>query len=272
SPSTWPTPPSSPSNTAGAAAPSTTRPGRSSTTPPSTACGAIPSSATWSPARRRERSRIGTPLGGLRDAGAPRFCFCYPSARGCVGRIASVTAHVRVAVLVVGLLAGAAGCQQASEAPAAKSKGAPPPAGPPTFVGLATCASCHPREVETYRTSDHARAMQAATGDTVLGDFAWARVTHRGVTSTFFRRDGKFLVRTEGPDGRPGEFEIAYTFGVRPLQQYLIPFPGGRLQALGLAWDTRRREAGGQHWFALYPERLAPGDPLHWTGREQTWN
>ena len=29
-----------------------------------------------------------------------------------------------------------------------------------------------------------------------------------------------------------------------PLQQYLIEFPDGRLQALGIAWDTRPRDAG----------------------------
>jgi len=36
------------------------------------------------------------------------------------------------------------------------------------------------------------------------------------------------MVRTEGPDGAPHDYEIAYTFGVAPLQQYLIAFPGGR--------------------------------------------
>ena len=115
--------------------------------------------------------------------------------------------------------------------------------------------------------------MQPATEQTVLGNFDQARVLHRGVTSTFFRRDGKFFVRTEGPDGKPGEFEITYTFGVDPLQQYLVPFPGGRLQALGLAWDTRARAQGGQRWFHLYPDvTLRAPDLLHWTGREQTWN
>jgi hypothetical protein len=32
---------------------------------------------------------------------------------------------------------------------------------------------------------------------------------------------------------------IAYAFGVEPLQQYLIEFPGGRLQTLAYTWDTR---------------------------------
>ena len=42
-------------------------------------------------------------------------------------------------------------------------------------------------------------------------------------------------------------------FGIDPLQQYLIEFPDGRIQALSIAWDTRPKEQGGQHWFHLYP-------------------
>jgi Flp pilus assembly protein TadD len=174
-----------------------------------------------------------------------------------------------LALALAGLVGGT-GCQRADQpAPAAKTT----PAAPPTFVGGAKCASCHPKEADAFRGSDHARAMQPASPETVLGNFEQARVTQRGVASTFSRRDDKYFVRTEGPDGKPGEFEIAYTFGVHPLQQYLVPFPDGRLQALGLAWDTRPRAEGGQRWFALYPDvTLHPPDPLHWTGREQTWN
>jgi hypothetical protein len=171
--------------------------------------------------------------------------------------------------MVAGLLA-VAGCQPTDQA-AQPPKAAP--AAAPAFVGGAKCAGCHAEAADAYRASDHARAMQAATDQTVLGNFDQARVSHRGGTAAFFRRDGKFLVRTEGPDGKPGEFEITYTFGATPLQQYLVPFPDGRLQALGLAWDTRPRDAGGQRWFSLYPDiTLHAPDPLHWTGREQTWN
>jgi Cytochrome c554 and c-prime len=81
------------------------------------------------------------------------------------------------------------------------------------------------------------------------------------------------MVRTDGPDGALHDYPIAYTFGVYPLQQYLIAFPGGRLQALGSAWDSRPKDQGGQRWFHLYPgQQLKTGDPLHWTGRDQTWN
>ena len=43
--------------------------------------------------------------------------------------------------------------------------------------------------------------MQPATPATVLGNFDDATVTYDGVTSTFFRRDDRFFVRTDGPDG-----------------------------------------------------------------------
>ena len=79
------------------------------------------------------------------------------------------------------------------------------------------------------------------------------RYTYQGVTSTFFRRDGKFFVRTDGPDGQLADFEVKYTFGVSPLQQYLVELPGGRLQALSITWDARPRDQGGQRWFRLYP-------------------
>ena len=121
--------------------------------------------------------------------------------------------------------------------------------------------------------SHHDLAMQEATADTVLGNFDDASLTHYGITSSFFRKDDRFMVRTEGPEGKLQDYEVAYTFGVYPLQQYLVPFPDGRLQALPLAWDSRSKEESGQRWFHLYPdERLAPGDVLHWTGPDQNWN
>ena len=82
-----------------------------------------------------------------------------------------------------------------------------------------------------------------------------------------------FFVHTDGADGKLADFEIRYTFGVTPLQQYLIAFPDGRMQALGIAWDSRPKEKGGQRWFHLYPDQTPKsGDPLHWTGLDQTWN
>jgi predicted CXXCH cytochrome family protein len=142
-----------------------------------------------------------------------------------------------------------------------------------TFTGAKACATCHAPEAERWKTSHHALAMQKASDTTVLGDFANATLTHHGVASTFSRDGKKFMVRTEGPDGALHDYEITYTFGVSPLQQYLIAFPGGRYQALGIAWDSRPKDQGGQRWFPLYSSQIPQaGDSLHWTGRDQTWN
>jgi predicted CXXCH cytochrome family protein len=144
----------------------------------------------------------------------------------------------------------------------------------PVFVGSRACAGCHEPEYRAWRGSHHDLAMAEPTEETMLGDFGGASHRAHGVTSSFLRRDGDWVVRTDGPDGELTDYRIAYTFGWYPLQQYLVSFPGGRYQALPLAWDSRPVEDGGQRWFHLYPDEadMGPGHPLHWTGREQNWN
>jgi predicted CXXCH cytochrome family protein len=143
----------------------------------------------------------------------------------------------------------------------------------PAFVGSETCASCHAAEAGLWQRSQHNYAMQHATDASVLGDFNDAGFDYFGVHSRFFRQDGKFFVETDGPNGKLAAFEAKYTFGIDPLQQYLVEFPDGRLQALPLAWDTRPKEKGGQRWFHLYPnEEIRHDDVLHWTKLNQNWN
>lgn len=142
-----------------------------------------------------------------------------------------------------------------------------------SFVGAKACAGCHASEHAEWQKSQHAKAMQHATEATVLGDFNDARFTYAGIESTFFRRDGKFYVNTDGADGKLADFEITHTFGVYPLQQYLVAFPDGRRQALSIVWDARPKAQGGGRWYHLYPDdRITHGDPLHWTRLNQNWN
>lgn len=162
--------------------------------------------------------------------------------------------------------------RQADPAPAAELAAARR-ARAATYVGRAACAECHATEDKLWQGSHHDLAMQPATAETVLGNFNGATYDYHGTVSTFAKRDGKYFVQTDGPDGKLQDFEIAYTFGVYPLQQYLIAFPGGRYQALNVCWDTRPKEAGGQRWFHLYPdEDVTHDDILHWTGPYQNWN
>jgi predicted CXXCH cytochrome family protein len=137
-----------------------------------------------------------------------------------------------------------------------------------TFVGREACRPCHEAAFESWLGSDHDLAMDVATAETVRGDFGNAAFTSKGVTSTFFKRDDRFFVNTQGPDGELADFEITHTFGHEPLQQYLVPFPGGRLQCLSIAWNSDRSE-----WFDLYQDQVIPPDDwLHWTRAAQTWN
>jgi tetratricopeptide (TPR) repeat protein len=153
---------------------------------------------------------------------------------------------------------------------AARSLRGPRVTEPPEalYVGSERCAPCHKAAYDKWKGSHHELAMQAARDGTVLGDFNDATFALRGKTWRFFRRGEKFMVLAEGPDDALHEYEVAYAFGIDPLQQYLIVFPGGRLQCLSVAWDTRAKR-----WFFLYPGKdIPPTDWLHWTRQAQNWN
>jgi Flp pilus assembly protein TadD len=141
------------------------------------------------------------------------------------------------------------------------------------YVGAASCTTCHATESKAWQGSHHDLAMQEANANTVLGDFSAPDFVKGPETTSFAQRGGRYYVTTPGPDGERTEYEVAYTFGYEPLQQYLVAFPGGRYQALSVAWDSRPAEAGGQRWFHLYPdEEVLAGDPLHWTSPLANWN
>ena len=136
------------------------------------------------------------------------------------------------------------------------------------FAGSKKCGECHKGEYDKWLGSHHDLAMDEANEKTVLGNFSDAVFERFGVTSRFYRKNGGFFVHTQGPNGKVGDFEVKYTFGAYPLQQYLIPFPGGRLQCLPIAWDVKEKK-----WYHLYPETpIDPKDWLYWTNAGQNWN
>ncbi|HHX6700616.1 TPA: tetratricopeptide repeat protein [Pseudomonas aeruginosa] len=136
------------------------------------------------------------------------------------------------------------------------------------LVEESVCQTCHARQSEQWRGSHHQLAMQPANPGSVLGDFADARFSHAGETTRFYRKGDGFWVNTPAADGGNADFQVRYTFGVEPLQQYLLDTGDGHLQALGVAWDTRRKA-----WFHLYPdERVDARHPLHWSKPQQNAN
>ncbi len=137
-----------------------------------------------------------------------------------------------------------------------------------SFVGSIQCRDCHKPEFDKWQQSHHRMAMAEAGEETVQGDFGDATFEHFGVTSRFFKKEGAYFVNTLGPNGSLQDFQVTHTFGWYPLQQYLVPFPNGRMQCLPIAWDVERK-----NWYHLYPE--SPPDPkdwLFWTNQGQNWN
>lgn len=137
-----------------------------------------------------------------------------------------------------------------------------------TYVGSDGCIDCHEEEYRAWRGSDHDKSMAVATDTTVLGDFDNTVFQHGDIYARFYTKDRNYFVYTQGPNGELTEFEVAYTLGHQPFQQYLVPFTGGRLQALSIAWDTERGA-----WYYMYPDsEIERADWLHWTRGGQTWN
>lgn len=134
------------------------------------------------------------------------------------------------------------------------------------------CRQCHIQIVDEWRTSQHARSMLPATPDNVLGNFSHVRFFSEDVEAKFYRQSDRYHVRlTES--GQTSNWTVRYTFGIYPLQQYLIDTGDGKLQALNIAWDSRSVDAGGQRWFRLdAAEHQRPDNPLHWRGVYQNWN
>ena len=141
------------------------------------------------------------------------------------------------------------------------------------FVGSQACAGCHPVEQAAWSSSHHRHAMEPADANSVLGDFGDVTFRYFGRETRFSRQGSTFQVTTENQQGKAETFKVAYTLGVAPLQQYLVAFDDGRIQALPFAWDARPRAQGGQRWFHLYPDAdVTPADPLFWMRPRQNWN
>jgi predicted CXXCH cytochrome family protein len=154
-------------------------------------------------------------------------------------------------------------------APVAQTvKPKPAAVAPATMVDEQQCQGCHSAQVKDWQGSHHQMAMQEANAETMLGDFNNVTFKAQSETTRFSRKDNGFWVNTPGIDGKNADFKVAYTFGIAPLQQYLIEVGEGRLQALGIAWDTEKHR-----WFHLYPgQGVNFKDPLHWSKPSQNAN
>ncbi len=137
-----------------------------------------------------------------------------------------------------------------------------------TFVGSKTCVACHQKEYSNWEGSHHEQAMKIADSTSILGNFNDITFTSKGINYRFFKRGVEYFVNTEGDDGNYHDYKISYTFGVIPLQQYLIAFSRGKFQCLLVAWDAKENK-----WYDLQPSLdIHREEWMHWTGGSMTWN
>lgn len=145
-------------------------------------------------------------------------------------------------------------------------------AGVSAEYAVQACTSCHQTEHNEWLRSDHAKAMAHATTATVLGDFNKSEVSHFDEHAHFYQKDQQFWVDI-GQNDTPVSYQIKYTFGHYPLQQYLVETEHGRLQVLPFSWDARPKEQLGQRWYHNYAaENITTADRLHWLQPLQNWN
>jgi len=117
------------------------------------------------------------------------------------------------------------------------------------YVGDQNCQYCHKEESAFWQGSHHDKAMQEVNAATVLGDFNERSISLDGVDYYFFQKDSEYHVQVKELDGTEYDYVISYVFGITPLQQYMVDFPGGRKQVLRVSWDTEKNI-----WFHQYAE------------------
>jgi len=144
------------------------------------------------------------------------------------------------------------------------------------FVGSKACIACHERAYQDWQGSHHDMSMKHVSSQSVLGDFNDTKLASQDNNSessnTFFKKNQQFWVNIQGEDGQFQDYQIKYTLGYEPLQQYMVEFSDGRVQLIPFAWDSRPKTKGGQRWFNLYPDMTEKHQEFFWTNTGQNWN
>ena len=163
------------------------------------------------------------------------------------------------------------------------------------------CQACHASQAHDWQQSHHAKAMQLPDRQTVLAPFAGEVAVYDGLSARFSKAvesapveeqdqtgsvkntlvhpkkedPSAFVIALEDA-GRPeagGVYQVRYTFGFSPLQQYLIEKEPGQMQVAPFAFDTRPESLGGQQWYHLDEKLGETRHPrLDWDQPLQSWN
>lgn len=140
------------------------------------------------------------------------------------------------------------------------------------YVGGSQCIECHEKEYKDWKGSDHDLAMDEATAEFVKGDFSGIELERADQVHKAYKKEDKFFVWTDGPNGEMEEFEVKYVFGHYPLQQYLVELERGKYQTLAMTYNTM-----DSNWYymadSVYAGEIVDHHNwLHWSNQSQNWN
>ena len=140
------------------------------------------------------------------------------------------------------------------------------------FVGTKQCTGCHEKQFKAWQGSHHEKSMQHANTESILGNFNQVDFQSNKFFTKGTDASPEFWVNIKGEDGKFHDYQIKFTFGYTPLQQYMVEFDDGRVQLIPFAWDSRDKKDGGQRWFNLYPDKTEKHQEFFWTNTGQNWN
>ena len=139
------------------------------------------------------------------------------------------------------------------------------------YAGSNSCRECHAAAFEKWHTSHHGRAERNVSKEEDFKAFSPRQTLAHGKqpSEAFVDADGLAKILTRGLDNQRRAYPVVRVIGNNPLRQFLIPAPGGRMQACDVALDPAKNE-----WFEVAgdDDKRAPGDWGHWTGQGMNWN
>ena len=139
------------------------------------------------------------------------------------------------------------------------------------YAGSNSCRECHAAAFEKWHSSNHGRAERNVSKEEDFKAFSPKQTLVHGkqTSEAFVDADGLAKILTLGLDNKRRAYPVVRVIGNNPLRQFLIPAPGGRMQACDVALDP-----ANNGWFEVAgdDDARAPGDWGHWTGQGMNWN
>lgn len=137
------------------------------------------------------------------------------------------------------------------------------------YGGSKSCQPCHEEAYELWVSSHHGMAERPLDPALDGPAFDPTRTFKHGSQQTRVGREGtNWMVTCAGLSKTNETHAVVRVIGHDPLRQFLVAFPGGRLQTLQASYAP-----GTNEWFDVYgDEDRRPGEWGHWTGRGMNWN